>query len=413
MRNVKPYKYVIVGGGLAGGHAAGAIRQVDSAGPLILVTQEPWKPYQRPPLSKAYLQGKAGRDKVFFRDPEFYYQNEIQVLTGVRATTLEPENHVVSLSDGRLLAYEKLLLATGGYARRLSIPGNDLQQVFTLRTIEDSESIRAAAGPGKRALVLGGSFIGSEVAASLAILGTEVTLAFHESRLLEGLAPPELSEALNELYGKHGVRLLPGGVAQSLEGDRAVRRAVLEGGETLDTDLVVMGLGIRLYTGLAREAGLEMAADDAVIVDEYLRTSAPDVYAAGDIASWPDPTFGRLRVEHWDVAKNQGQRAGRNMAGEEEPYTTLPYFFSDIFDLSFEVWGNLDSWQRVVLRGDLNEGGFAFYYFDAGGRLTGVLASDRPDEERKPMQALVRQRPTYDQVGEGLRSEQTDLRDLL
>jgi len=413
MRNVKPYKYVIVGGGLAGGHAAGAIRQVDSAGPLILVTQEPWKPYQRPPLSKAYLQGKAGRDKVFFRDPEFYHQNEIQVLTGVRATALEPGNHVVSLSDGRLLAYEKLLLATGGEARRLPIPGNDLQRVFTLRTIEDSEGIRAAAGPGKRALVLGSSFIGCEVAASLAMLGTEVTLAFHDSRLFDSLVPAELSEALDALYGKHGVRLLPGTVVRSLEGDNVVRRALFEDGETLEIDLVVMGAGIRLNTGLAREAGLEMGDADAVIVDEYLRTSNPDVYAAGDIASWPDPTFGRLRVEHWDVAKNQGQRAGRNMAGKEEPYTTLPYFFSDIFDLSFEVWGNLASWQRTVLRGDVNEGSFAFYYFDADGRLTGVLASERPDEERKPMQALVRQRPTYDQVGEELRSERTDLRDLL
>ncbi|NLF12002.1 MAG: FAD-dependent oxidoreductase [Anaerolineaceae bacterium] len=413
MRNLRAYKYIIVGGGLAGGSAAGAIRQVDTAGPLILVTQEPWKPYQRPPLSKTYLQGKAGRDKVFFRDPEFYRENEIQIPTGVRATSLEPDEHVVSLDDGRLLSYEKLLLATGGYPWRPPIPGNDLARVFTLRTIEDSEAIRAAAGPGKRALVLGGSFIGSEVAASLAELGTEVTVAFQESRILELLAPPELSEAIHALYDKHGVRLVPGTAVQSLEGDRAVRTAQLDGGESLQVDLVVMGTGIRLNTGLAREAGLEMAGDDSVVVDERLCTSDPDIYAAGDIASWPDPTFGRLRVEHWDVAKNQGQRAGRNMAGEEEPYTTLPYFFSDIFDFSFEVWGNLSSWKRTVQRGDLNEGSFAFYYFDDKGRLTGVLAADRPDEERKPMQTLVRQRPAYDQVAEGLRSEGTDLRDLI
>jgi 3-phenylpropionate/trans-cinnamate dioxygenase ferredoxin reductase component len=413
MRNVKPYKYVIAGGGLAGGSAAGAIRRVDPSGPVILVSEEPWKPYQRPPLSKAYLQGKAGRDKVFFRDPEFYHENQIQVLTGVRATALELEDHVLTLADGRLLAYEKLLLATGGHAWRLPIPGNDLKQVLTLRTIEDSEGIRAAAGPGKRALVLGGSFIGSEVAASLAELGTEVTLAFPESRLLELLAPLELSEDLHALYGKHGVRILPGTVAERLEGDGVVHRAVLDDGETLAIDLVVMGVGIRLNTGLARQAGLEMGEGDAVLVDEQLRTSDPDVYAAGDIAAWPDPIFGRLRVEHWDVAKNQGQRAGRNMAGEEESYATLPYFFSDIFDLSFEVWGNLASWRRTVLRGDLNEGSFAFYYFDAGDRLTGVLASDRPDQERKAMQALVRQRPTYDQVGDDLRDEGIDLRDLL
>jgi 3-phenylpropionate/trans-cinnamate dioxygenase ferredoxin reductase component len=413
MRNSKPYKYVIVGGGLAGGSAAGAIRQVDATGPVIVVTQEPWKPYQRPPLSKAYLQGMAGREKVFFRDAEFYRQSDIQVLTGIRATAVEPDGHIVSLEDGRLLKYEKLLLATGGRAWRLPIPGNELRRVFTLRTIEDSEAIRAAAGPGKRALVLGGSFIGSEVAASLAELGTEVTLAFPEPRLLEAVVPAELSETLNALYGKHGVSILSGTVAESLEGDEVVSRARLDNGETLEIDLVVMGVGIRLNTELARDAGLEMDEDGAIVVDALLRTSAPDIYAAGDIAAWPDPIYGRLRVEHWDVAKNQGQRAGRNMAGEEEPYTTLPYFFSDIFDLSFEVWGNLGSWERTVLRGDVDEGSFAFYYFDAEERLTGVLASDRPDEERKPMQALVRQRPTYDQVGEELRSEGTDLRDLL
>lgn len=413
MRNVKRYKYVIVGGGLAGGSAAGAIRQVDPAGPVVLVTDEPWKPYQRPPLSKAYLQGKAGRDKVFFRDPQFYRQNEIEVLTGVRATGLDGDEHVVTMDDGRLLGYGKLLLATGGRAWRLPLPGSDLQGVFTLRTIEDSEAIRAAAGPGKRALVLGGSFIGSEVAASLAQLGTEVAVAFPESRLLQAVAPPELSEALDALYGKHGVRILPGTVARSLEGDEGVRRALLDDGETLEIDLVVMGTGIRLNTGLAHDAGLEMDEDGAVVVDELLRSSDPDVYAAGDIAAWPDPTFGRLRVEHWDVARQQGQRAGRNMAGEEEPYTALPYFFSDIFDLSFEVWGDLRSWQRTVLRGDLDGGSFAFFYFDDGDRLTGVLAVDRPDEERKPMQTLVRQRPAYDQVGEGLRSEGTDLRDLI
>jgi NADH dehydrogenase FAD-containing subunit len=251
------------------------------------------------------------------------------------------------------------------------------------------------------------------VAASLAQLGTEVTLAFPEPRLLQAVAPAELSEALHALYAKHGVHLEPGTRTQSLEGAHAARRALLDDGRALEVDLVVMGVGIRLNTELAREAGLELGAGDAVLVDEFLRTSARDVYAAGDIAAWPDLTFGRLRVEHWDVAKNQGQRAGRNMAGEEQPYTTLPYFFSDLFDLSFEAWGDLGSWQRTVRRGSLEAGSFAYYYFDGEGRLTGVLASDRPGEERKPMQSLVRQRPAYDRVGQDLQDEGKDLRDLI
>jgi NADPH-dependent 2,4-dienoyl-CoA reductase/sulfur reductase-like enzyme len=188
---------------------------------------------------------------------------------------------------------------------------------------------------------------------------------------------------------------------------------VLDDGQTLEVDLVVMGVGIRINTELARYAGLEMTERGAVAVDSYLRTSDPDVYAAGDIAAWPDPTFDKqMRVEHWDVARRQGMRAGRNMAGEGKPYTSIPYFFSDLFDLSFEVWGDLTAWDRTVLRGRLQNGGFAFYYFD-GGQMVGVLAADRPDAERDRMQALVKARPAYDAVAEGLGDESVDLGTLL
>jgi NADPH-dependent 2,4-dienoyl-CoA reductase/sulfur reductase-like enzyme len=196
---------------------------------------------------------------------------------------------------------------------------------------------------------------------------------------------------------------------QSLHGDRAVASVKLNSGQQLGTDLVVMGVGIELNTELAKKAGLEMWERDAIVVDEMLRTSDPDIYAAGDIAAWPDPTFGRrLRVEHWDVAWNQGMRAGRNMAGEPKPYQVLPYFFSDLFDLSFEVWGNLASWDQTVQRGTLESGSYAFYYFDQG-HMVGVLATNRPDAERDPMQSLVKARPTYQDVQARLEDETTDL----
>jgi NADPH-dependent 2,4-dienoyl-CoA reductase/sulfur reductase-like enzyme len=406
---MKDYKYVIVGGGLAGQRGADGIRKVDEEGSIALVTMEPHMPYQRPPLSKGYLVGKDGLDKVYIKEDAYYEENDIDVVSGVRATWLAPDTHVVTLDNGQLLQYEKLLLATGGYARCLQIPGNDLSGVFTLRTIKDADAIRKAAEKAERALVLGGSFIGSEVASSLTQSGLEVTMVFPESRLLEAVVPEELSDWLRAKYEAQGVRVLSGNTPERLEGEDKVERAALAGRETPDVDLVVMGVGIRLNTELAQAAGLELTDSGAVLVDEYLRTSDPDIYAAGDIAAWPDPVFGkRLRVEHWDVARRQGRRAGQNMAGDEKPYTSLPYFFSDLFDLSFEVWGDLTSWDQVVRRGTLDSGSFAYYYFDQG-KLAGVLASGRPDEERKPMQALVKARPAYEDVAAKLVYEDVDL----
>jgi 3-phenylpropionate/trans-cinnamate dioxygenase ferredoxin reductase subunit len=412
---VQPYKYVIIGGGLAGQRAGDGIRKVDADGSVALVTAEHHLPYERPPLSKGYLTGKKGLNRVYLKEDDYYGQNNIEVITGVRATKVAPAARSVTLDDGRLLGYEKLLLATGGRAWRLPIPGSDLPGVFTLRTIEDSDGIRQAAEPGKQALVLGGSFIGSEVASSLAQLGLGVTMVFPEGRLLELIVPEELSALLHAKYGANGVRILSGTKPERLEGDERVRQAVLDSGETLAVDLVVMGVGIRLNTGLARDAGLELGERDAIVVDETLRTSDPNIYAAGDITAWPDPTSGRiknirkrLRVEHWDVARRQGLRAGRNMAGEEKPYTSLPYFFSDLFDFSFEVWGDLTTWDRTVTRGTLESGSFALYYFYQG-KMVGVLAVGRPDEERKPMQELVKARPAYEDVATRLRDEGVDL----
>jgi 3-phenylpropionate/trans-cinnamate dioxygenase ferredoxin reductase subunit len=410
---MKPYKYVIIGGGLAGGRAGDGIRKVDTEGTIALVTGEHHMPYERPPLSKGYLTGREGLDHVYLKEDAYYAQNNIEVISGVRATKVDPAARSVTLGDGRVLEYGKLLLATGGHAWRLPIPGSDLSGVFTLRTIEDADGIRKAAKSGKRALVLGGSFIGSEVAASLAQLGLSVTMVFPEVRLLERIVPGELSAFIHAKYGANGVRVLSGTKPDRLEGNGKVERAVLDNGDGVDVALVVMGVGIRLNTELARDAGLELGERGAVVVDEMLRTSDPNIYAAGDIAAWPDPTFGkRLQVEHWNVARGHGLRAGRNMAGEEKPYETLPYFFSDLFDLSFEVWGDLTAWNQTVLRGTLEGGSFALYYFDQG-KMVGVLAAGRPDEERKPMQALVKARLAYGDVAAQLSDEGVDLSTLV
>jgi len=405
--------YVIVGGGLAGGRACDGIRKVDSEGRIVLVTDEPHRPYQRPPLSKGYLTGKQGLGKVYLKKEAHYGDSQVEILSGVRASQVDPALHSVTLADGRGLKYERLLLATGGRARRLSIPGNDLASVFTLRRIEDADEIREVAASGKRALVLGGSFIGSEVAASLAQLGLDVAMVFPGSRLLERVVPEELSAFLHAKYRDNGIRILTGTKPIRLVGSEAVEQAELDNGEALPVDLVVMGVGIELNTELARSAGLELDDRGAVVVNGALQTSDPDIYAAGDIASWPSFTFGkRLRVEHWDVARGQGMTAGRNMAGEENAYTALPYFFSDMFDFSFEVWGDLMSWDQTVLRGTLEGDSFALYYFDQT-KMVGVLAVDRPDKEREPMQHLVRMRVPYEDVAATLRDEAVGLDKLI
>lgn len=407
------YPYVIVGGGLAGGKAIEGIRDVDAKGDIALVTEEPHRPYQRPPLSKGVLTGKRPEDVVYLDAETTYPGRNVALLTGVRVATINREAQAVTLSDGRVLRYEALLLATGGRPRRLALPGNALDGVLTLRTIEDARRIRDLVGPATPALVLGGSFIGSEVAAGLSTLGADVTMVFPEGRLLERIVPAELSARVQEIYAAHHVRIMPGITPQRFVGETRVTHARLSDGSSARCDVVVMGVGIALNTELALQAGLDLRADDkAVVVNEHLRTSDPHIYAAGDIAAWPDPTFKkRLRVEHWDVARAQGLQAGRNMAGAGERYDVIPYFFSDLFDLSFEAWGDLSAWTQTVRRGDLESGSVAYFYFNEG-RLVGVLAIDRPDDERDPMQALVKARPTFDDVGARLGEESVDLAHL-
>ncbi len=410
---MESYKYLIIGGGIAGERAAEGIRKVDTEGSIAILTAEARPPYERPPLSKAYMSGREGLETVYLRNANFFEQNQVRVFENARATSIDRAAHQVTLEDGRVFHYQKLLLATGGTPNHLNLPGSHLNGLAVLRTIDDAAAIRLTAQPGKRVVVIGGSFIGAEVAASLAQAGARVTIVFPEDILLKKVAPPELGAFLRDKYEAHDVGLLPGRRPAYFEGGIHVQRVGLDDGAELETDLVVLGLGIRLATDLARHAGLTMGVRGAVVVDEQLRTNDPDIYAAGDIAEWPDPTFGkRLRVEHWDVARQQGLRAGRNMAGEDKPYTALPYFYSDIFDLNIEAWGDLSQWDQALLRGPLtmDAGRFTLYYFSAG-RMTGALTVGQitgpstghevsgglPEEEKKELVALIKSRPAYEE----------------
>ena len=406
------YDYLVIGGGLAAARTCQGIRGVDKEGSMALVSAESHLPYERPPLSKGFLRGTEGLDHVYVRDAAYYESNGIALVLGVPGAAIDRSAKSVTLADGRALGYGKLMLATGGAAWRLRLPGSDLAGVYTLRTVDDSRAVRESSKSGARALVIGGSFIGSEVAASLSQMGVHVTMVFLESRLLERVLPKELSSHLRGRYEAEGIRLLPQTKPARIEGEGAVERVVLDSGETLAVELVVMGVGIVLNTDLAREAGLEMTEKGAVVVDRFLATSDPSIYAAGDIAAWPDRTFKtRLRVEHWDVARSQGFRAGRNMAGDVGPFATLPYFFSDLFEISIDVWGNVASWDQTVRRGTIESGSYAYYYFSQG-QMVGVLAKGRPDSEREPMQAMVKARPQYADVASKIPDERVDLAEL-
>ncbi len=406
-------RFIIIGGGLAAARACEGIREVDPEGNILILTQEDHLPYQRPPLSKGYLAGRQNLDRVIVHDDAYYGERNIRVRTGVTAERISRRGRKVALNTGETFEYEELLLATGGRAWRLPLSGADLAGVFTLRTIEDADAIRAAARSGARAVVIGGSFIGCEVAATLAQRGVQVTMCFLEEYPLQAVAPPELGAHIARLFDAHGARLVAATRPERIEGEGHVRAVRLENGESVPCDLAVMGVGIRLNTQLARDADLDLTDFSAIVVDETLRTSDPHIWAAGDIAAWPDPHYGRrLRVEHWDVAYSQGRQAGRNMAGAGEAYTRIPYFFSDIFDLSFEVWGNLDDWDRTVARGSLEANSVSYWYF-GGDVLVGVLALGRPDDERGAMEQLVGRGLTYDNAAEALADESTPLNDLL
>ncbi len=354
------YRYVVVGGGMTGHAAATAIRELDRDGALALVCAEPDPPYARPPLSKGLWLGKP-EEKVWL--PEV---PGAELHLGRRAVSLDTRARELRDDRGGTYRYEKLLLATGGQPRRLPA---DAGRVIYLRTFQDYRRLRAAAV--RSAVVIGGGFIGSEIAASLAAAGKEVAMVFPEDAVGARSYPADLARAITRYFEEKGVRVLAGDTVASVE-ERGGRTAVRTGaGHELVADAVVAGLGIRPDTALAESAGI--ACEDGILVDERLETSAPGVYAAGDVARFPSPALGgRVRVEHEDAALGMGRVAGRNLAGAGERYRTIPFFYSDLFDLGYEAVGRLDARLETVAswKTPFREG---IVYYLEGGRVRGVL----------------------------------------
>jgi 3-phenylpropionate/trans-cinnamate dioxygenase ferredoxin reductase subunit len=372
-----PDSVVIVGAGAAGNAAAEMLRREGYEGPITVVGADPAAPYDRPNLSKDYRAGTASEDWIPLRPASFYADHRIDLLTGRRATTLDTASRRLTLDDGRTIAYGALLLATGADPIRLPAPMEQGMPVHYLRTLADSRALVAAAGGAKRVVVLGASFIGLEVAASLRTRGLEVHVAAPESRPLERVLGPQLGDFVRALHEKRGVVFHLGHTAKEIGRDAVT----LDDGTRVAADFVVAGIGVRPSLDLATQAGL--ALDRGVVVDEDMATSAPGVYAAGDIARYPDPISGeRIRVEHWVVAERQGQTAARNMLGRGERFATAPFFWSNHYETSINYVGHAERWDDLRVDGDVAAGDCKVSYVLAGKTLAVVtVGRDRANLE--------------------------------
>jgi 3-phenylpropionate/trans-cinnamate dioxygenase ferredoxin reductase subunit len=345
-----PETFAIAGAGLAGAKAAETLREEGFDGRLVLIGDESEHPYERPPLSKDYLRGEA-EAKPYVHDQAFYEENSIELLCSTRVTGLDAGLQELMLEGDRRLGYDRLLLAPGAVPRRLDVPGTDLEGIHYLRTLADSDRIGKQIELGKRLVVIGSGWIGAEVAASARQQGCEVTMLEMSSLPLERILGPEVGQVYLDLHRSHGVEFLPETTVDRFEGERAVQRVITHDGASIETDFVVVGIGVAPRTGLVEAAGLRI--ENGVAVDEYLQTSAEGVYAAGDVANARHPFYGRhLRVEHWDTALHQGPVAARNMLGGAQPYARIPYFFSDQYETGMEYSGHATEWDEVVFRGD-------------------------------------------------------------
>jgi 3-phenylpropionate/trans-cinnamate dioxygenase ferredoxin reductase subunit len=375
-------EFALIGGGLAAGTCARWLRESGADGDILLIGREPELPYNRPPCSKGYLQGKESREDTLFRPAQWFGEQNIEVLSRVSVTALDISARTLRLSNKEDVSFNKALVATGAGVRRLQVPGCELEGIHYLRTLGNSDSIREDAA-GKQVVLIGGSYIASEVAASLTELGSSCTMVMIE--------PVPLSRGFGEQAGRyfaqrleeHGIEFHGDDELERFEGrDNRVTTVVTKSGRELDADAVVIGVGAVPDVRLARAAGLNVGESGGVVVDSRLRTRVPGIFAAGDMAEYESVVHGgrRLRIEHWDVAFNQGKTAALNMLGRDQPHDVVPYFFSDLSDwASLEYIGPAYEWDEEVVRGSIDEAEFSVWYLQ-GGRLAGMLSVGRSDD---------------------------------
>jgi 3-phenylpropionate/trans-cinnamate dioxygenase ferredoxin reductase component len=385
---VRDVEHLIIGGGVAAAKAAEGLRAAAGEGTAVVMTAEPELPYERPPLSKEFLRGEAGREQARTHDEAWYREHDVEVMLATRASTLDPSTHTATTEIGDQLHYGGLVLATGATPIRLGLPGEELEGVYYLRTVDDSERLRAAISRAETMVVIGGGFIGAEVAASATQMDTRVTLLELAETLWTRAVGPQMGRFFEEFLRDRGVHVRTRVGAQQLEGDGGVAAVALPDGTRLAADVVVIEVGVRPDVDLAERAGLPV--DDGVLVDEQLRAAGPRapqgelrIWAAGDVANAAHPLFGRIRIEHWAEALNQGLIAGRNLAGQSERYDRVPYFYSEQFDLSLSWLGHVREWDELVTRGDqrVDQPRFITWYLRAGLPRAALIVNDRDAED--------------------------------
>jgi 3-phenylpropionate/trans-cinnamate dioxygenase ferredoxin reductase subunit len=375
-------EYLLIGGGVASGNCARWLRKSGADGSILLAGREPDLPYDRPPLSKGYLAGTESRQDAIMHDAEFWSGKDIEVLTRVSAMKLDLAARTVKLSNKEEVGFGQALLATGANVRRLNVPGAELEGIHYLRTFGNSDAIRTDAA-GKRVVLIGGSYIASEVAATLTELGSHCAMVMMEPVALSRSFGPEAARYFHDLLIGHGIEIHPEDELERLEGtDGRVTTVVTKAGRRLDADAVIIGAGVNPDVMLARSAGLELGERGGIAVDARLQTATPGVFAAGDVAEYESVVHGgrRLRVEHWDVALGHGKTVALNMLGKATPYDAVPYFFSDLSDwAAIEYVGPAYTWDREIVRGSPDEGAFTVFYLQTG-RLAAALTVGRsPD----------------------------------
>ncbi|MFG1378696.1 NAD(P)/FAD-dependent oxidoreductase [Xanthobacter autotrophicus] len=378
---------VIVGAGQAAAQAVTSLKAEGHAGDMVVIGDEPYLPYQRPPLSKAYLGDEMTEDRLELKAPKFYADAGVDLRLGTRVTRLLPAEKAVELADGSRLAYGALLIATGTRARALPVPGAELAGVFSIRSIDDVKHFRAAAAPGAKLVIIGGGYIGLEVAAKARKLGLDVTVVEGLPRLLARVACSTISDFARTLHEGNGVTILTGVGVARLMGPERVTGVELADGRVLPADLVLSAVGAVPNAELAAEAGLVL--ENGIRVDETTRTSVPDIYAAGDVASFPSRLYGRrVRLESVQNAIDQAKAAAKAIMGGVVAYDPIPWFWSDQYDVKLQIAGLLDGFERTETEGDMAGGRFCVRYF-AGDRLLAVCSVNDPKSHMLARKALA------------------------
>jgi 3-phenylpropionate/trans-cinnamate dioxygenase ferredoxin reductase subunit len=357
--------FVIVGAGLAGGKAAETLREEGFDGRVVMLGAESERPYERPPLSKEYLRGEAGREKVYLHGEDFYEKNQIELRTRTSVAAIDTGSREAVLDSGERLGFDRLLLATGAAPRKLEVPGHDLDGIHYLRDVEDSDVLRERIEQGGHLVVIGAGWIGAEVTASARQKGVGVTLVEMTELPLERVLGRDMGMIYRDIHVQHGVDFRGGVALERFEGSGSIERVVLADGSSIDCSFVVVGVGVVPRIQVAQASGLDV--DNGVLVSDRLETSVPGIYAAGDVANAWHPFFNtRIRVEHWANALNQGPAAAKNMLGADQPYDRLPYFFSDQYDVGMEYSGYAADFDEVVFRGDIPNREFIAYWLRDG-----------------------------------------------